>query len=216
MKLMKEIVKELNKKRIITDKLLTYGFIKDNNKYTYEQLIDDFKLIVEYDHTLRRKLIDVNTGDEYILIDTNNTLGRYASSIKESVDNIIDDIIKNCTEKELYIFEQTKDLINYIKKTYKDIPDNPWEDENMVIRHANNKKWYGLIMTIDKSKVTDGNGLIEVLNVKINNPDSIIDNKRIFPAYHMTKKSWISIILDGRLSNEEVFSLIDISYDLTK
>ena len=213
---MKEIVKELNKKRIITDKLLTYGFIKDNNKYTYEQLIDDFKLIVEYDHILRRKLIDVNTGDEYILIDTNNTLGRYASSIKESVDNIIDDIIKNCTEKELYIFEQTKDLINYIKKTYKDIPDNPWEDENMVIRHANNKKWYGLIMTIDKSKVTDGNGLIEVLNVKINNPDSIIDNKRIFPAYHMTKKSWITIILDGRLSNEEVFSLIDISYDLTK
>ena len=213
---MKEIIKELNKRRIITDKLLTYGFIKDNNKYTYEQLIDDFKLIVEYDHTLRRKLIDVNTGDEYILIDTNNTLGRYASSIKESVDNIIDDIIKNCTEKELFIFEQTKDLINYIKKTYKDIPDNPWEDENMVIRHANNKKWYGLIMTIDKSKVTDGNGLIEVLNVKINNPDSIIDNKRIFPAYHMTKKSWISIILDGRLSNEEVFSLIDISYDLTK
>ena len=213
---MKEIIKELNKRRIISDKLLTYGFIKNNNKYTYEQLIDDFKLIVEYDHTLKRKLIDVNTGDEYILIDTNNTLGRYASSIKESVDNIIDDIIKNCTEKELYIFEQTKDLINYIKKTYKDIPDNPWEDENMVIRHANNKKWYGLIMTIDKSKVTDGNGLIEVLNVKINNPDSIIDNKRIFPAYHMTKKSWITIILDGRLSNDEVFSLIDISYDLTK
>ena len=213
---MKEIIKELNKRRIITDKLLTYGFIKDNNKYTYEQLIDDFKLIVEYDHTLRRKLIDVNTGDEYILIDTNNTLGRYASSIKESVDNIIDDIINNCTEKELFIFEQTKDLINYIKKTYKDIPDNPWEDENMVIRHANNKKWYGLIMTIDKSKVTDGTGLIEVLNVKINNPESIIDNNKIFPAYHMTKKSWITIILDGSLSNDEVFSLIDISYDLTK
>ena len=216
MKLMKEIVKELNKKRIITDKLLTYGFIKNNNKYTYEQLIDDFKLIVEYDHTLRRTLIDINTGDEYILIDTNNTLGRYASSIKDSVDTIIEDIINKCTEKELFIFEQTKDLINYIKKTYKDIPDNPWEDENMVIRHSNNKKWYGLIMTIDKSKITDGTGLIEVLNIKINNPESIIDNNKIFPAYHMTKKSWISIILDGRLSNEEVFSLIDISYDLTK
>ena len=214
---MKEIIKELYKRTLITDKLLTYGFIKYNNKYTYEYNInDDFKLYVEYDHTLKRSVIDINTGDEYILIDTNNSLGSYASNIKELVDNKIEDIVNNCSEKEQYIFSQTKEIINYIKKTYKDIPDHPWEDENMVIRHLKNKKWYGLIMVIDKSKITGGTGLIEVLNVKINNPEIIIDNNKIFPAYHMTKKSWISIILDGRLSNEEVFSLIDISYDLTK
>ena len=214
---MKEIIKELYKRKLITSKLLTYGFIKDKNKYTYEYNInDDFKLYVEYDHTLKRSVIDINTGDEYILIDTNNTLGSYASNIKELLDNKIEDIINNCTEKEEYIFEQTKEIINYIKKTYKDIPDHPWEDENMVIRHSYNKKWYGLIMVIDKSKITGGTGLIEVLNIKITDPSKIIDNKRIFPAYHMTKKSWITVILDGSLSNEEIYSLIDISYELTK
>ena len=40
-----------------------------------------------------------------------------------------------------------------------------------------------------------------------------LENKNIYPAYHMNKKNWVSIILDESLSNDEIFNLIDISYN---
>lgn len=37
-----------------------------------------------------------------------------------------------------------------------------------------------------------------------------------FKAYHMNKKSWISVSLDDSLSDEEIIRLIDLSFELTK
>ena len=114
---MKEIIKELNKRKLITSKLLTYGFIKDKNKYVYQhQLVDDFVIIVEYDHILTRRVIDSNTNDEYIIIDLNNELGTYAAKVLDEANRVIDDIINNCSEKEEFLNPQTKDVINYIKR----------------------------------------------------------------------------------------------------
>jgi len=36
----------------------------------------------------------------------------------------------------------------------------------------------------------------------------------ITPGFHMSKKHWNTVVMDGRLSNEFVFELIDHSYDL--
>ena len=44
--------------------------------------------------------------------------------------------------------------------------------------------------------------------------EKLIDNNLYYRAFHMNKKSWISIILDGRVPSEEIFRRIDISYDL--
>ncbi|MBR3153114.1 MAG: MmcQ/YjbR family DNA-binding protein, partial [Clostridia bacterium] len=43
----------------------------------------------------------------------------------------------------------------------------------------------------------------------------IIDNKKIFPGYHMNKKSWITIKLDNSVETEEIIHLIDNSYELS-
>ncbi|MDO4741566.1 MAG: MmcQ/YjbR family DNA-binding protein [Eubacteriales bacterium] len=37
----------------------------------------------------------------------------------------------------------------------------------------------------------------------------------VVPAYHMNKLHWISIILDGSMSDDEILHLIDSSYNLT-
>lgn len=62
---------------------------------------------------------------------------------------------------------------------------------------------------IDKNK----EGLIEVINVKID-PNVKLPNIGIYPAYHMNKKSWISIVLDDTLSDDLISELIDNSYKL--
>ena len=38
--------------------------------------------------------------------------------------------------------------------------------------------------------------------------------KAITPGYHMNKRHWNTIILDGSISDNEIFSMIDDSYDL--
>ena len=61
-------------------------------------------------------------------------------------------------------------------------------------------------------------GKIDVLNVKLN-PDlieSLIDKKHFFPAYHMNKKYWITILLDSDMDMDLVKSLIDESFKLVE
>jgi len=36
------------------------------------------------------------------------------------------------------------------------------------------------------------------------------------PAYHMNKTHWLTILLDQGVESEEIFKLLDWSYDLTK
>ena len=46
--------------------------------------------------------------------------------------------------------------------------------------------------------------------------NAMIDKKRYFPGWHMNKKHWYTIILDGSVSTEEICSRIDESYRLAK
>ena len=70
-------------------------------------------------------------------------------------------------------------------------------------------------MNIKKNKIIGKDGIeIEVLNVMLHDKTSYyLENKNIYPAYHMNKKNWASVILDESLSNDEIFNLIDISYN---
>nr|WP_227989346.1 MmcQ/YjbR family DNA-binding protein [Morganella morganii] len=38
----------------------------------------------------------------------------------------------------------------------------------------------------------------------------------VYPAYHMNKEHWVTIILDGKFNSGELKSLIDDSYRLTQ
>lgn len=63
----------------------------------------------------------------------------------------------------------------------------------------------------------DGNHLIEIINVKCD-PYLISTLKSeagVYPAYHMNKDHWLTISLNSSFPQEKLFSLIDLSYDLT-
>ena len=110
-------------------------------------------------------------------------------------------------------------VFNYIKDKYGITPEYPFKDDNAVFRHSDNKKWFGItICNLPKFRLgINSEDLCTVLNVKCE-PTlilNIVDNESIFPAYHMNKKHWISILLDDNLDDSLLTSLIDISYDLT-
>ena len=42
--------------------------------------------------------------------------------------------------------------------------------------------------------------------------DELIRENGIFPAYHMNKKYWITVLLDGTIPKKQVENLIDVSF----
>lgn len=109
-------------------------------------------------------------------------------------------------------------VFDYVKQRYSTLPDYPWADQNAVLRHCRNKKWYALIMEVDREKLgLLDTGTVHVLNVKCD--PMLIGSLRMregfHPAYHMNKDKWISIRLDSSVTENEIRNLIDGSYDLT-
>lgn len=119
-----------------------------------------------------------------------------------------------------FLSSQTKDVMKYIRATFFDAPEFLFMDsDTAVFRKGERKKWYAVVMTISKRKLgINSDDIVEVLNVKLN-PDEIAlltDRVSYFPAYHMNKKHWCTIPLDGTLETDEICFRINESYSLVK
>lgn len=114
-----------------------------------------------------------------------------------------------------------KKILQYVKEKYDTEPEFLWAKtpDTAILRHKDNQKWYAALLVIPKEKLgikKDGN--VDVLNLKCDLAliDLWTDYKSIFPGYHMNKKHWISVLLDGSVEDKEIFSLIDMSYGITR
>ena len=109
------------------------------------------------------------------------------------------------THPHMGAFMPTRDeLFAYVKATFGTEPDYPWpqEPEYAVLRHADNGKWYGIVMSVPLSKL----GLPGKGNV----------DPGILPAYHMNKKHWITILLESGFAEKELRDLLMESYRFTQ
>lgn len=111
-----------------------------------------------------------------------------------------------------------QDIFAWVKKQYHTEPDYPWNDGNAVLRHKENNKWFALIMEVgcDRLGLT-GNEAVDVINVKCEPLliGSLREKAGFHPAYHMNKDKWITARLDGSVPEDEIKSLIDLSFRLT-
>lgn len=109
--------------------------------------------------------------------------------------------------------------LNYIKEVFGCEAEYLWEDDDSAaIRNPRNKKWFAVVMHgISKRKLgLECDDKVNILNLKCDPifSYSVVDNERIFRGYHMNKEHWISVLLDGSVPCDELFYLIDLSYNL--
>lgn len=66
---------------------------------------------------------------------------------------------------------------------------------------------------MDKTAASAGE--VEVINVKADKArvSALLSRPGYYPAYHMNKKSWVSVILDDTLPDGEIQELIRDSYE---
>ena len=112
-----------------------------------------------------------------------------------------------------------KELEEYISLTYGVEPEYPWDDvSHGVFRHKAGRKWFAIVMRIGRDRLgLKEEGTVDVLNVKCapTLTAALPAEPGFYPAYHMNKKHWISIALDGSARDEDIRWLLDMSYDMT-
>ena len=203
------------------EKLLQYGFREEAEKLIYRKEILDSSFLIEIVFVNSQLLIevyDLEYDEIYSLYSVDSAVGETVQNIREHVEKLLSSIL-GLADKSGKI---SSEIINYCNNKYGRNHVNPFKKHPDILAFVNEKnKWYSLFSDVDYNKLnknTDITTKVKILNVKYPTDKilEIIDNKNIFPAYHMNKKHWISIVLDKNIKLETIKELIDISYSLVK
>lgn len=97
--------------------------------------------------------------------------------------------------------------------------DTPFagDAQTTVLRHADTKKWFGILLAVPKRYFGEGEGSEVCLNAKC--PPELSAMLRqsyagVLPAYHMNKERWVTVRLGG-VPEEEVKNVLLLSRELT-
>lgn len=211
-------------RRADPEKLKTYGFRETDGAYLYEQplLNGAFTLRVRVRADgVDACLIDAATDEPYTLFLVEDAQGSFIGEVRAAYCDALSDIAETCFAKTVFQSGYSQSVIEYARNTYGDELEFLWEKspKNAILRRKDNRKWYAALLTISKSKLgAFPDEEIEVLDLRAA-PEAIpdmVDGKRVFAGYHMNKKHWITLPLDGTLPAEEICAMLDTSYALAK
>lgn len=105
-----------------------------------------------------------------------------------------------------------------MKATYSTDAEYPWNDENFIFRHQDNRKWFAVAMRVPYRRLgLDREGIADIVDTKCGPllMGSYRGQLGILPGYHMNKEHWLTILLDGSAEDELVKELLEISFDMT-
>ena len=113
-----------------------------------------------------------------------------------------------------------QEFLIYCMNTYNTPPDYPFDEdfETAVLRHKDNRKWYAIVMRVSRRKFgLDSDEVIDVVNLKL--PTEMFGSfgaaDGVYPAYHMNKLHWISVLLPDAPEDVVKF-LVNASFEATK
>ena len=213
----------------IKEKLIKFGFKEDISSdvslFTIRIFNEskDFYLDakVTSECYLEGKLYDAVTEEEYTLHLNPKAQGRFVGELRSFYTSTLDAIVKSCSDNEPFKTHQAKEIRKFIKEEYGTELEFLWDDSPAcaIMRREDNGKWYGAILTCKRKTLSgSGEGKVEVLNLKSKPEvvDKLIERNGFFRAYHMNKKLWFSVMLDGGVDFEEIKGLIKESFVLIK
>ena len=178
---------------------------------------EDLFAIYSYDGEKMKADVVDGEGEKFSLFYVTNP-GPFSSKIREEVEKILSSMIYSLSPKG----EKVRDrVISLFLDKYGIEGEMPWSDDNtsIVFRSNKNKKWIGIMMDIPCSRLKlQGEERVDVINLKHTQSKipSLIDNRSIFPAWHMNKKTWITVLLSSDLDWDFFSSLVEESRRLVE
>lgn len=210
-------------KKVNFTKLIAFGFEMCGDDYIYNALLPESGFLMQVkisEHgEVSAEILDPTTNEPYTLHLAEKASGSFVGGIRQDYKTVLAKIAENCFEMDVFKSRQTCELIECVRKKYNDELEFLWKKfpSNAVWRRKDTKKWYGALLTVSRKKLGFQIGeTVEVVDLRIVPEElkKLVDGKRYFPGYHMNKKNWLTIVLDGSVSTDEICARIDESYSL--
>lgn len=198
--------------------LQDFGFVRKDGLYRLAVSLDDTGLTISLTispDSFTVQVLDPDLNELYEPFEATAYMGGFVESVRQKAFLFVEHVVDVCS-----VSRNLKDkLTAYVKETYGSEPEGPFEKYDYTTFRGPNGKWYGLIMTLPWSALgKKRQGTVTVINLKLP-PEKIaklVDGERYFPAYHMNKKYWLTVLLEGGASWDEIRPLVEESYALTQ
>jgi len=205
-------------------KLTAYGFQKTMSGYRYHVDILDKEFRVEicisFAGKVQGRVYETMTGELYQNIRIEGMNGAFVGRVREAYGQVLQAIRQKCYIDDNFSAAQANRIARLIWERYGVKPEFLWEraPEHGVFRNQQNQKWFGIIMYVDRNKITRGEGKLDVLAIKIHPAarEALSGAAGIYPAYHLNKKNWIAVLLDESVPDEEIMHLLAGSYQIVQ
>ena len=203
--------------------LTGYGFIESGNALIYSEVFMNgdmrAEVAVSPDGRVSAKVIDCFSGEEYAPVRIEAHTGAYVGAVREEFSSLLQRIASSCFIKQPFAFGQSNRVARLIYEKYGESPDYPFGDDAGagVFRYPGTRKWYGLIMNVKKCVLPgedktdrEHSPEVEIMNLKARTDriEELHTIDGIYPAYHMNRRYWISLLLDGRIDDSFIMELV--------
>ena len=164
-------------------------------------------------------LIDLGTGEEYTNFRMEQSKG-FSAQVRQSYVDLLTNIRGECCKNQFFDSPQAQRINQHIFETFGCTPEFLWPNipSYAAFRREDDKKWFAVMGKVPRSKVdhaSDSAEPIEVANVKVDPAElaGLLAKPGYYPAFHMNKKRWTSIILDDTLPDEQIFAMLADSFE---
>ena len=203
------------------EKLTKNGFIKTESGYYRESPLLDFwlRVTVSDEGKVDAQLFDPEADAPYTLHLVEGAKGNFVGEVRKVYEEALIALAETCFDRAVYKQRLTKDLLLAAKQKYGDDCEYLWEryPDCGVLRRADNRKWYAVVMTVAGNKVgLSTENIVEIVDLRAEQEvvNSLVERRGFAPAWHMNKKSWITVILDGSVELSTIVDMLDISRNL--
>ncbi len=177
-----------NRKKVNFSKLLAFGFIQKGDMYTYEETLlgSGFSLIVRIgiEEDVCTEIRDPAFDEIYTLHLNEGAEGKFVGEVKKCYEETLRKISEKCFDQDVFKSRQAAELIEYVRKKYSCEPEFLWNrfPDNAVWRREDSGKWFGVLLTVEKSKLGfESKDVAEIIDLHAlpETVEKLIDNKKI-------------------------------------
>ena len=210
-------------RKVRPGQLLPFGFSRSGDDYTYSASLLDgqFEMMVAVTKKgkISAEVVDRLSQEPYVLHRVSGAKGIFVGTIREEYEGVLAAIADACFEPDVFKSEDAGKIVRHVREKYRDELQFLWKrfPHNAVFRRQDNAKWYAALLTVQKEKLgLSDEGVVEIIDVRMKpeHVSGVVDGKKYFPGYHMNKKHWVTMCLDGSVPVAEIFSRIDESFAL--
>ncbi len=205
-------------------RLEEYGFKKEHDTLIYTTPILDGQFLLTVNivnDSITTDVIELSLNEPFALYHIDEAGGAFVGQIRSEAEKVLLDVANSCFTPQIFKTEQAKMCINYIQNKYNNQLEFLWQNfpDNAIWRRSDNGKWYGILLTVSAKKLNiNSDETVEIIDLRMNPSDKeiLLDGKNFLEGYHMNKNSWFTVILDGRVPDDNLQKLIDNSFVLAK